>query len=573
MARISTGDRLYGVTRRTFLRLGTVGGAFLMTISPLRLLAFAPRVTPLRDELGAASNADSATGYRFRLLNLAQVSDVHIVDDHDPLRFENLSICEKQNAGLGWLDGVIQSISRDQDPYTARIWDATIRSINAHHRQDPLDFTISTGDHTDTDTEKELSWFIEIADGLKSDSFRLAVEDGGIYDVDPEGLAMPWYAVLGNHDVEYQGTANNEILVSALVPLFGARSDDLCDQAEAVEKYKGSVTLPWWHGFENQPPQAYGRWQGYYSFSPNAYTHCIVLNTANYNLEGELPKQTLSLGCLDQAQYDWMVGEIEDHSDRLCLIFSHHSPVANPESGEETTSFKDSQSDITAGELRRTLCAYEHVVAHINGHSHINHIAPVTYDDLPGGYWNINTCAIIEWPQEWRHISLSDNGDGTGTLACRMYRHDDQECLDVAAGDADARPAYREGGAGDRDVDLLFALPLSVALTIRANPPEDPAVVPEEEQTSKTPLLLDGSDSRCFIATAAYGTPLAGEVATLRRFRDRCLMGHAPGRALVHAYYQLSPALAACIAPRALLRTLARGLLTPLVACLRRIGV
>ena len=72
--------------------------------------------------------------------------------------------------------------------------------------------------------------------------------------------------------------------------------------------------------------------------------------------------------------------------------------------------------------------------------------------------------------------------------------------------------------------------------------------------------------SACFIASAAYGTPLAQEVAVLRRLRDRYLMGHAPGRALVAGYYAIGPQIAALVARNAPLRSLVRSALTPLVA-------
>lgn len=69
----------------------------------------------------------------------------------------------------------------------------------------------------------------------------------------------------------------------------------------------------------------------------------------------------------------------------------------------------------------------------------------------------------------------------------------------------------------------------------------------------------------CFIATAAYGTPLEGELGTLRRFRDEMLMGSDAGRSFVHAYYQLGRFGASYIADKPVLRAVVRVALVPLV--------
>ncbi|MFW2390029.1 MAG: CFI-box-CTERM domain-containing protein [Polyangiales bacterium] len=75
----------------------------------------------------------------------------------------------------------------------------------------------------------------------------------------------------------------------------------------------------------------------------------------------------------------------------------------------------------------------------------------------------------------------------------------------------------------------------------------------------------------CFVATAAYGSPMADEIWALRRFRDRYLMNNPAGRAFVDTYYSVGPYAADIIAEHPWLRTTTRVLLTPLVALARHL--
>ena len=73
------------------------------------------------------------------------------------------------------------------------------------------------------------------------------------------------------------------------------------------------------------------------------------------------------------------------------------------------------------------------------------------------------------------------------------------------------------------------------------------------------------SSGPCFIATAAYGTPMAAEINTLRNVRDTYLLETAAGSAFVDAYYRVSPAVADVVAANPVLAAMVRVLLIPVV--------
>jgi hypothetical protein len=80
-----------------------------------------------------------------------------------------------------------------------------------------------------------------------------------------------------------------------------------------------------------------------------------------------------------------------------------------------------------------------------------------------------------------------------------------------------------------------------------------------------------GGGGGCFIATAAFGTPMAAEVRYLRAFRDEYLLTNAPGRWFVDLYYRASPPVAEWLRSHETLRAWVRAGLAPLVAMSRRL--
>lgn len=78
-----------------------------------------------------------------------------------------------------------------------------------------------------------------------------------------------------------------------------------------------------------------------------------------------------------------------------------------------------------------------------------------------------------------------------------------------------------------------------------------------------------GEVDACFIATAAYGTPLANEVTLLRQFRDAALRRSVLGELFIGTYYTVGPAFASVIEESDPLRAAARTGLGPVVDLVR----
>ncbi len=166
----------------------------------------------------------------------------------------------------------------------------------------------------------------------------------------------------------------------------------------------------------------------------------------------------------------------------------------------------------------------------------------------------------------------ADGGDWTPAFTHDMVQELLPVALDVCNDVAD--PAH------NRCTDMQAGTPIAVDLAgLKQSTHYTVSVAPRDAMCSElgqmmmtdftTPARTFTTVSPCFIATAAYGSPLANEISVLRRLRDRYLASHAPGRWLIGAYYRVGPPLASLVREHAWLRAGARALLWPLVSLAR----
>jgi very-short-patch-repair endonuclease len=83
-------------------------------------------------------------------------------------------------------------------------------------------------------------------------------------------------------------------------------------------------------------------------------------------------------------------------------------------------------------------------------------------------------------------------------------------------------------------------------------------------QTLTTATTLQ-AERGCFIATAAYGTPMAQEINTLRRFRDSIMEPNVILKHFATLYYKTSPPVAKVIARSKNMKAFVRLSLKPII--------
>jgi metallophosphoesterase (TIGR03767 family) len=324
------------------------------------------------------------------------------------------------------------------------------------------------------------------------------------------GLGVPWLSCFGNHEALNQGVGRStEGIADALVGtrkplalpegfdhdralglftehpeafLAGPARTVTADPArhqitrrDFVEAHFRSGARPAGHGFSAQ-----NRLDGtaYYVHDTPA-VRLIALDTSC--LAGG------SAGCLDRQQARWLQARLAEvhsayrgpdgrgvstgHEDRLVIVFSHH--------GTDTLTNDrhlgpGGEPLLKGADVLALLHRFPNVVLWLNGHTHSNAVrARRDPADPARGFWEVTTCAIMDWPCQTRLVELADAG-GHLSIVCTMVDHDTPPAPSSLDTNDDLAALHRElaansplgghgsalaGGPPDRNVELRLRPP------------------------------------------------------------------------------------------------------------------
>lgn len=337
------------------------------------------------------------------------------------------------------------------------------------------------------------------------------------------GLGIPWLTCFGNHDCLVQGRAqapvdyddfltgrrkpvsrptdrdpgpdalneycNDPYWVSSgpTIPIEPRANRRMVTKTEYVNRHFETGGTPLGHGFT---PENQEQGTAYYTYDELPGLRVISLDTTNP--EGHVD------GCVDETQYRWLESRLQEvHSshlnehdlevhpgneDRLVIICSHH--------GLSTMTNGTSQAAATrprlADDMEKLLHRYPNVVLWLSGHTHVNRATP-RRRAAGGGFWEVSTSSIAEWPVQLRSLSLNIVDDLGVRIRSTMIDSDapisptggtDLANLASLHREAAANDPYSVGGLDaqglteDRNVDLLVPLSPLVVSRIMAALPE-----------------------------------------------------------------------------------------------------
>lgn len=133
--------------------------------------------------------------------------------------------------------------------------------------------------------------------------------------------------------------------------------------------------------------------KSYYAFSPRRQYRVIVLDTT-------IDDAITSNGRLTDEQAEFLKYEIEEHKDKVILIFEHH-PVFEPFKSEHHKIINDENYMEIIKQYKKT------PIAIFSGHYHAAKIKQ------QGNIIHVSTPSLVTYPNAFRYVNITDYDDRT----------------------------------------------------------------------------------------------------------------------------------------------------------------
>ncbi len=359
---------------------------------------------------------------RKRLVRFAHVSDLQLADDESPTR-----LCVSDGPPP------IEGAFRPQEGYGCRMVNAVVKTVNRIHADAPIDMVVLGGDNADNAQKNELSWVLGILNG----GAPITCDSGDRNDLvpgpdndpkdtfTPEGLAIPWLWVTGNHDIEVQGNLVVDAAQMAIAignnasggtrdysqpgaPI--ARGQVIADPSRALLTSADMVATllasTGKSGTNGHGLTDFSRRRGkaFYTYDvPGSPIRFIVLDLACElgGADGLLRREDLDgfvLPEIDRAAAD----------GKLVVLTSHQAADAI---GDGTGAGGPPIDNVlTSKEWERVIADAKPVIVNLVGHAHSFRTRYL--GDSRGGAWEVQSDAIADFPNQFRLIEIWDEDDG-----------------------------------------------------------------------------------------------------------------------------------------------------------------
>ncbi|MCU1399925.1 MAG: metallophosphoesterase [Acidimicrobiales bacterium] len=427
----------------------------------------------IRTDLGGAPHIAGDDGDC--LLSLVHLTDMHVLDAASPARAEWV---ELEARDPFWRP--LLHMHRPYDALTAFALQAHVESIAAKPIGSTtgraFDIAVSSGDNIDNAQRNELDAYLAmLAGGTAILSSRGSAQDpsSAAFDgtwpywspdssvedawrslgypavddfvartsapVTSRGLGMPWTSVPGNHDLMIQGTALPNLRIGRIAtaaekslrrPDGFTPDDPLTRYLLEPEAFSAGATFP----IAPDPDRRSIDRAEWIS------AHIVVgalgygpANAAADRIDGVIDLDHVRIVLLDTNhpegdyqgsvgldQLAWLeerLGEVDALPGRPAVLVSHHG-------ADSLVNTLGSRPDRVLGpELLEVVHRHPCVVAWLVGHRHVNRIEP--RPGAGGGFWEITTASVIDWPSQTRSVEVVRHRDGSIEIVCTLLDHRD----------------------------------------------------------------------------------------------------------------------------------------------------